>query len=165
MYGRRAPKEQACADQAHPVAPPARDDRVGAAGSAVTATNELGIGKEPDVSDEPHYTVIRSRELEPSPRGTVTFEGKDYGSGVSMFLINNEPGVGPNLHKHPYPETWIVREGNARFTAGDQELEASAGDILVVQGETPHKFKNAGPGRLDIICIHPSPRFIQEDLE
>jgi mannose-6-phosphate isomerase-like protein (cupin superfamily) len=121
--------------------------------------------REVHVGDETRYRVIRSGELEPSPRGTVTFEGKDYGSGVSLFLITSEPGVGPVLHKHPYPETWIVRNGNARFTADGQEIEAGPGDILVVVGETPHKFKNIGPGQLDIICIHPSPRFIQEDVE
>jgi mannose-6-phosphate isomerase-like protein (cupin superfamily) len=114
---------------------------------------------------EDSYRVIRSGELEPSPTGTVTFEGKLYGSGVSLFLIENEPGLGPDLHKHPYPETWIIRNGKARFTVDGQEIEGGAGDILVVQGETPHKFKNMGPGRLDIICIHPSPRFIQENLE
>ncbi|MDQ3964568.1 MAG: cupin domain-containing protein [Actinomycetota bacterium] len=112
------------------------------------------------------YRVIRAGDLQPSPKGTVTFEGKDYGSGVSMFLINyREEGEGPNLHKHPYPETWIVRGGKARFTAGDQELEAGAGDLIVVAPETPHRFKNLGPDNLDIICIHPSPEFIQEDLE
>ena len=111
------------------------------------------------------YRIIRAGELEPSPTGTVTFEGTDYGSGVSLFLIDNDPGVGPDLHRHPYPETWVVRNGNARFTADGQEIEAGPGDVLVVHGETPHKFKNMGPGRLDMVCIHPSPRFIQEDLE
>jgi hypothetical protein len=49
------------------------------------------------------YRISPSGELERSPKGTVTFEGTDYGSGVSLFLIENEPGVGPSLHKHPYP--------------------------------------------------------------
>ena len=117
------------------------------------------------MSEGPRYRIIRSPELQPSPRGTVTFEGEPHGSGVSLFLIDSQPGVGPDLHKHPYPETWIVRSGNARFTADGQDIDAATGDIVVVQGETPHKFKNMGPGRLDIICIHPSPVFIQEDLE
>jgi mannose-6-phosphate isomerase-like protein (cupin superfamily) len=115
---------------------------------------------------EANHRVIRSDELRPSSKGTIVFEGKDYGSGVSMFIIDyHAPGEGPVLHKHPYPETWIVRNGSARFTAGDQEIEAGSGDVVVVQAETPHKFKNSGPENLDIICIHPSPTFIQEDLE
>ena len=111
------------------------------------------------------YSVIRSDEQKRSPSGTVTFEGEPHGSGVSMFLVNSEPGAGPDLHKHPYSETWIVRSGRARFTADGEELEAGPGDMLVVGPETPHKFKNLGPDRLDIICIHASPRFVQENLE
>jgi mannose-6-phosphate isomerase-like protein (cupin superfamily) len=111
------------------------------------------------------HTVIRAGELEPSPGGTVTFEGEPYGSGVSFFLVNNEPGAGPGLHRHPYPETWIVRAGRARITADGEDIDAGPGDIAVVGAETPHKFKNIGTDRLDIVCIHPSPRIIQEWLE
>jgi mannose-6-phosphate isomerase-like protein (cupin superfamily) len=111
------------------------------------------------------HKIIRSGELEPSPGGTMTFEGGPHGSGVSFFLVHNEPGKGPDLHRHPYSETWIVRAGTARFTADGQDIEAGAGDILVVGSETPHKFKNIGSERLDIICIHASPRMIQESLE
>jgi mannose-6-phosphate isomerase-like protein (cupin superfamily) len=109
--------------------------------------------------------VIRSGELQPSPGGTITFEGEPYESGISFFLVNNEPGAGPDLHRHPYSETWIVRSGQARFTADSDELEAGPGDIIVVTPGTPHKFKNVGTERLDIVCIHDSPRMVQEDLE
>lgn len=111
------------------------------------------------------HNVIRAGEIQRSPGGTLTFEGESYGSGVSFFLVYNEPGAGPDLHRHPYSETWVVRSGNARFTADGEELEAGPGDILVVGPNTPHKFKNAGSERLDIVCIHDSPRMIQEALE
>lgn len=111
------------------------------------------------------YRVIPSGELRPSPGGTITLEGEPYGSGVSFFLVNNEPGMGPDLHKHPYSETWIVRSGKARITADGEDIEASPGDIVVVSPETPHKFKNIGTNRLDIICIHSSPWLIQKELE
>jgi mannose-6-phosphate isomerase-like protein (cupin superfamily) len=109
--------------------------------------------------------VIRAGELKPSRGGTITFHGEPYGSGVSFFLVNNVPGAGPDLHRHHYSETWIVRSGKARFTAGGEELEVGPGDIVVVTAETPHKFKNIGSERLDIICIHDAPRMEQEDLE
>ena len=111
------------------------------------------------------HKVIREGEIGRSPGGTLTFEGGHHGSGVSFFLVDNEPGAGPDLHRHPYSETWIVRSGKALFTADGNELEAGPGDILVVGPETPHKFKNVGSERLDIVCIHASPRMIQEDLE
>jgi mannose-6-phosphate isomerase-like protein (cupin superfamily) len=84
---------------------------------------------------------------------------------VSFFLVNNEPGAGPELHRHPYSETWIVRSGTARFTAAGQDIEAGPGDIVVVEAAVPHRFKNVGTDRLDVICIHASPRIIQEELE
>jgi mannose-6-phosphate isomerase-like protein (cupin superfamily) len=111
------------------------------------------------------YRVIPAGELQPSPGGTITFEGEPYGSGVSLFLVNNAPGAGPDLHRHPYSETWIVRSGRARITADGVDIEAGPGDIMVVSAGTPHKFKNIGDGRLEIICIHASPRIIQDELE
>jgi mannose-6-phosphate isomerase-like protein (cupin superfamily) len=111
------------------------------------------------------YTVIRADDVQRSPGGTVTFEGEPHGSGVSFFHVNNEPGQGPDLHRHPYSETWIVRSGKVRFTADGQDIEAGPGDVAVVGPETPHKFKNIGTERLEIICIHSSPRIIQEELE
>jgi mannose-6-phosphate isomerase-like protein (cupin superfamily) len=111
------------------------------------------------------HTIIRDGEIERSPRGTLTFEGEPYGSQVSFFLVYNAPGEGPDLHTHPYSETWIVRSGRARFTADGDDIDAGPGDIVVVGPETPHKFKNAGDERLDVICIHASPRMIQTDLE
>lgn len=111
------------------------------------------------------YRVIRSGEIPPTPGGTVRFEGEPYGSGVSFFLVNNKPGTGPDLHKHPYSETWIVRSGKARITADGEDIEAGPGDIIVVTPETPHKFKNIGTDQLDIICIHASPQMIQVNLE
>jgi mannose-6-phosphate isomerase-like protein (cupin superfamily) len=95
----------------------------------------------------------------------VTFEGDSHGSGVSFFLVDSRPGAGPDLHRHPYSETWIVRSGRVRFTADGQDVEAGPGDIVVVGPETPHKFENVGTDRLEIVCIHASPRMIQEDLE
>jgi mannose-6-phosphate isomerase-like protein (cupin superfamily) len=111
------------------------------------------------------YRVIRSGELRPSPGGTITFEGQAYESGVSFFHVNNQPGEGPKLHRHPYSETWILRSGKALVTADGEELEAGPGDILVVTPGTPHKFTNIGTERLEIICIHDSPQMVQEDLE
>ncbi len=111
------------------------------------------------------YRVIRSGELQPSPGGTVKFEGEPYGSAISFFHVNNEPGAGPDLHRHPYSETWIVRSGKARITADGEAIEVGPGDIVVASAGTPHKFKNIGAERLEIICIHASPCIIQEELE
>ena len=95
----------------------------------------------------------------------MTFEGESHGSAISFFHVSNKPGEGPDLHRHPYSETWIVRSGTARMTADGKDIEAGPGDIMVVGPETPHKFKNSGTEGLEIICIHAFPRIIQESLE
>ena len=97
-----------------------------------------------------------------SPRARK-YEGGEE-SQVSFFLTQYDHGEGPDLHVHPYPETFIVTEGTARFTAGDDELVVDAGNVVVVPAETVHGFKNAGDAKLRVTSIHPSPRVIQTDL-
>lgn len=108
--------------------------------------------------------VIKSVELELRPGGTARFEGEPHGSGASFFLVKNRPGEGAMLHVHPYPETWVVRAGRVRFTVGGEPVEAAAGDIVVGPAGVPHKFVCLGPELLEMVCIHPSPRFVQTDL-
>lgn len=94
------------------------------------------------------------------------FEGAALGTGVTvLFFSSDRTGAGPVLHTHPYDEVFIVREGRARFTLGDETLEAGAGDILCASAETPHRFENLGPGRLETTDIHLSPTLIQTDLD
>jgi len=107
------------------------------------------------------FHVISRENQKQSPNRTILFEGGEFGTPVSIFLIDNEPGQGPALHIHPYTEMWIVRAGQARFTVGEETLDPNPGDIVVVNAETPHCFKNVGTTRLELTCIHASPEVIQ----
>lgn len=94
------------------------------------------------------------------------FEGAAYGAEVSVIFYSSEQiGGGPKLHKHPYAEVFIVREGRALFTIDDETIEAKAGQILVVPADVPHKFSNLGPGRLESTDIHVAGAFVTEWLE
>jgi quercetin dioxygenase-like cupin family protein len=97
--------------------------------------------------------------------GTKRFEGADHGAGVSFFLAHTPPGRGPDLHRHPYEETFIVHEGRLTFTVDGQEIEAEAGQIVIAPPGSPHKFVNAGDQTAHLTNIHPRPRMTQEDLE
>ncbi|MDR6291066.1 MULTISPECIES: cupin domain-containing protein [Inquilinus] len=89
-----------------------------------------------------------------------------HGAGISViFFERDEPGGGPKLHRHPYPETFIIRSGRALFTLGAREILAEAGQIVVVPPNTPHKFTNPGPAPLHTIDIHENGTFITEWLE
>lgn len=97
-------------------------------------------------------------------RGVV--EGAALGGALTVLTYGTDTvGAGPRLHVHPYDETFIVIEGRARFFIGDTTLDADAGDVLLGPAGVPHRFENLGPGRLQTIDIHHSPRWIQTDLE
>ncbi|MBI1218296.1 MAG: cupin domain-containing protein [Rhodobacteraceae bacterium] len=100
----------------------------------------------------------------PGPwRGSVN--GETLGGPVTVLTYGNDtPGEGPPLHVHPYDETFVVTEGRAQFFVGDQVIEAVAGEVVLGPKGVPHRFENLGPGRLQTIDIHHSPRWIQTDL-
>ena len=97
--------------------------------------------------------------------GAFEFQGHHHGAGVSFIAIDAPPGGGPRLHKHPYAEVFVVQEGIATFTTGDEVIEARAGQVVVVPAGVPHRFVNSGTGRLRQIDIHPSDRFVTEWLD
>ena len=90
------------------------------------------------------------------------FQGYQYDASVSFIVVDASPGSGPKLHKHPYEEVFVVQEGNATFTAGDEVIEVSGGQVVVVPAGVAHKFVNSGAGRLRQVDIHASERFVTE---
>jgi quercetin dioxygenase-like cupin family protein len=108
-------------------------------------------------------TVVTSDELR-TGGSTVKFIGDDHSSGSSFYISRDAPGEGPDLHTHPYTETFVVHEGTVRFTVGDQVVDAQGGDIVVVPADTPHGFTNVGERRMLSVNIHASATMIQTDL-
>jgi mannose-6-phosphate isomerase-like protein (cupin superfamily) len=91
--------------------------------------------------------------------------GETLGGSVTVLAYGTDnEGEGPCLHVHPYDETFIVTEGRARFFVGDRVIDAVAGEVVLGPKGIPHRFENLGPGRLQTIDIHHSPRWIQTDL-
>lgn len=87
------------------------------------------------------------------------------GVNASLIFIDNMPGQGPRLHKHPYHEIFILLEGLSTFTVGSVTVDAGAGQIVVVRPGVAHKFVNSGTGRLRQVDVHTSQKFITEWLE
>jgi mannose-6-phosphate isomerase-like protein (cupin superfamily) len=87
------------------------------------------------------------------------------GVPASLIFFDGPPGSGPQLHRHPYPEIFVIQEGNATFTVGDAVIEATGGQILVAPAGVPHKFVNSGSGPLRQLDIHTGDRFQTEWLE
>ena len=96
-------------------------------------------------------------------RGSVN--GETLATQVTILTYgNDEPGAGPVLHVHPYDAIFIVQLGRARFFVGDHVIDAEAGETVLGPAGLPHRFVNLGPGRLQTLDIHLSPRWIQTNL-
>jgi quercetin dioxygenase-like cupin family protein len=108
-------------------------------------------------------TVTPIEDLRRSPTAAL-FEGREQ-IPVSVFVTEYpERGKGPDLHTHPYAEAFVVESGTATFTAGDEQITVSGGNVVVVPAETVHGFKNAGDDTLRVVSVHPSPTVKQRDL-
>jgi mannose-6-phosphate isomerase-like protein (cupin superfamily) len=91
------------------------------------------------------------------------FQGADHAAGdLSFFLVDSQPGRGPELHRHPYPEVFVVLEGTARFVVGSEEVETAGGRVVVAPERVWHRFTSVGPETLRMITLHPAPRVVTE---
>lgn len=97
------------------------------------------------------------------PRGanlSGSIEGVRFDSDVSVIVVDyQQVGEGPELHSHPYIETFIVLEGRAQFELDGERITALAGTVLVAPTGVPHRFENLGPGRLLQVDIHSADSF------
>lgn len=87
-----------------------------------------------------------------------------HSATLSIITVDGRPGEGPDLHRHPYEEVFVIVDGECTFTLGDETVVAKAGDVLIAPPNTPHGFKISGTGRSRSVNIHSSPEFMTEWL-
>ncbi len=103
--------------------------------------------------------------LKRSPGLSGHVEGRDLDCAVTvLFVTVDEVGKGPKLHWHPYDELFAIRRGRARFTVGDEVIEAGPGDVVRGPARVPHTFE-VTEVPYEAQDIHLSPEWIQTDLE
>jgi quercetin dioxygenase-like cupin family protein len=94
------------------------------------------------------------------------FVGAEHGDvPFSVILVHSAPGAGPKVHRHPYPEVFIVESGQATFRLGDDEVVIGEGNVVVGPSNVPHGFTNTGPGELRLTAIHGASTFRTDWLE
>jgi mannose-6-phosphate isomerase-like protein (cupin superfamily) len=93
------------------------------------------------------------------------FEGDQLGDvPFSVILVHSRSGVGPRLHRHPYPEVFVVEAGEATFQLGEEQVAVAGGHVVVSPPDVPHGFTNTGPGELRLTAIHGAGAFDTEWL-
>ena len=60
------------------------------------------------------------------------------------------------VHTDPYSETFVLLEGNGRWTAGETVVEMHPDQMLIVPPNTPHGFRNIGDVPPLTVSIHES---------
>jgi mannose-6-phosphate isomerase-like protein (cupin superfamily) len=84
--------------------------------------------------------------------------------GERIQYAANVSGIRRSDDRHA-ASVFIVQEGTATFTAGDETVEVKDGQVVVVPAGVAHKFVNSGEDRLRQVDIHASERFVTEWLE
>ena len=103
-----------------------------------------------------NIAVVDLADIQFSPTAWLFEGGPRAGVGISMFIVRTPPGGAVELHTHPYPETFLLLEGEGRWTAGEDVVELQPNQMLVVPPETPHGFRNTGRGQLLLVSVHES---------
>ena len=91
--------------------------------------------------------------------------GHDHDLPISLILVHSPPGAGPAMHRHPYPEVFVIESGQATFRVDDAEVIGRAGQIVVAPTNAYHGFTNTGTHELRLTAIHTAPAFDTTWLE
>jgi mannose-6-phosphate isomerase-like protein (cupin superfamily) len=108
--------------------------------------------------------IVRFDELEHTEHAHEFVGAEHTDVPFCVILVHSRPGVGPKIHRHPYPEVFIVESGQAMFQIGDQRLVVEGGNVVVSLAGEAHGFVNSGTGELRLTAIHGAGRFDTEWL-
>jgi mannose-6-phosphate isomerase-like protein (cupin superfamily) len=104
--------------------------------------------------------VIKKTDL-PGNEIARSFEGYlHHAVNLSIYINDTPPGDGTALHSHPYEEVFVIRSGQLTFTVGDQTIEVSGENVVVVPAGVPHKFINSGTETAHHIDIHANAQMV-----
>lgn len=83
------------------------------------------------------------------------FQGEMMMVGLNCF----KPGQIQAIHDHAdQDKVYMVLEGTAHFTVGDEAREAEAGEIIWAAAGIPHGVENRGNTQVVLlVCIAPPP--------
>ena len=93
-------------------------------------------------------TIVGQEKREILRMGPITIEvledGRNTDNRLGAVVLTIAPGTkGPPQHWHRmHDETFLILKGRFRFTTGKKELDARAGDYVVVPPKCFHTFAN-----------------------
>lgn len=88
--------------------------------------------------------------------------GADYDLVTSVMYSEIVPGSGPQRHRHPHVEIFVLHDGQGRYEVEGMHLDAVAGDMVIVPPDAWHTFTNTGASMLRLTAIHQNTRATSE---
>lgn len=102
------------------------------------------------------------------PQADVTMEGAagcrvrwlvgtaDQAPNFAMREFELEPGGHTPRHFHPYEHEIYVLAGEGAILDGDTERPLRPGDVVLVNPDDVHQFRNTGSGPFRMLCLIPN---------
>ncbi|MBP88625.1 MAG: cupin [Planctomycetaceae bacterium] len=81
---------------------------------------------------------------------------KDGAPNFAMRQFEVAPGGHTPKHRHDYEHEVFVLEGNGLVVDGDADRPLKAGDVIFVQPDDVHQFRNTGDKPMKFLCIVPN---------
>jgi len=73
---------------------------------------------------------------------------------MRQFIV--DPGGHTPRHHHPYEHEIYVLEGSGTVLEGETERPIAAGDVVFVEPDEIHQFRNTGGGPMTFLCLIPN---------
>lgn len=110
--------------------------------------------------------IVRAAERDSISRNKMTIEQlSQCGDGtnepaIEAFLLDIEAGgeKGDREYGHSGWEFGVILQGSAELIYGSETYNLSEGDSISFPSDSPHLFKNSGPGNLKAIWVVAPPR-------
>ncbi len=104
-----------------------------------------------------HYRDVPSQPVEGTEgvrvRWVVGPEDRPPHFYIRVFEI--APGASTPHHRHPWEHEVFVLRGEGFFDYEDESHPIREGDVVFVEGQALHRFRNSSSRPLEIICVIP----------
>ena len=110
---------------------------------------------------------MKVAHFDQTPEEAVTMPGAE---GCTVRWLIGEPDGAPNFamrqfevqpggftpkHSHDYEHEVFILAGQGVVLEGETEHPIAAGDVIYVQPNEVHQFRNTGDGNLKFLCLVP----------
>lgn len=112
------------------------------------------VAVEDELQERDVYVRVRKAGDLPEVNGGRAFAGAEHGAGVSVLLLDAEPGEVQPAHSHDLPEVITVAEGEVTVYLGEMQARTlRPGDVGRVPAGMAHRLVNQGDGPVRAVAV------------